>query len=53
MITEYHTCNTCQYKIGIPTDPHFRKWELACKRKRSEVNSSGGLTRCPIWKESL
>lgn len=50
-IEEYHTCSTCVYRMSVPVDPDFRKWELACKRKRSEVNPSGGLTRCPIWKE--
>ena len=51
-IQEYHTCDTCRYKIGVPVDPKFRKWELACTEKRSEVNRSGGLTQCPIWKEA-
>lgn len=50
-ITEYHTCGTCEYKMSVPVSSDFSKWELACQRKRSEVNPYGGLTRCPIWKE--
>ena len=52
-ILEYHTCDTCEYKFSVPVDPDFRKWELACTRKRSEVNRDGGLTRCPVWKEDV
>lgn len=52
-ITEYHTCDTCEFKFPVPVDPNFKKWELACSKKRKEVNSSGGLTRCPIWKDAL
>jgi len=52
-IIEYHTCDTCEYKFSVPTDPNFRKWELACQLKRKEVNPSGGLTRCPVWKEDV
>jgi hypothetical protein len=48
-IVEYHTCGTCVYRVSVPVDPNFRKWELACQRKRREVNSSGGLTSCPVW----
>lgn len=50
-ITEYHLCSECKYKISVPVDHKLRKWELACKEKRVEVNPSGGITRCPIWKE--
>lgn len=50
-IEEYHTCITCEHKLGVPVDPNFRKWELACTINSKFVNSSGGLTRCPYWKE--
>ena len=50
-ITEYHTCDTCEHTFCVPVDPNFKKWEFACKRKSSEVNSGGGLTRCGLWKE--
>ncbi|MBQ6344991.1 MAG: hypothetical protein IJI96_02650 [Methanobrevibacter sp.] len=53
MIEEYHTCGTCEWKFPVPTDPNFQKWELACSKKRKEVNPSGGLTKCPIWKEEI
>ncbi len=53
MIEEYHLCNDCEYRIYVPTDPKFRSWEIACKHKRSEVNSSGGLTSCPVFKEDV
>jgi len=52
-IIEYHTCDTCEYKFGVPVDPDFRKWELACQLKMKEVNPSGGLTRCPRWKSDI
>lgn len=50
-ITEYHLCSECVEALSVPTDPKFRVWELACKRKRSEVNPDGGLTRCPVFQE--
>jgi len=50
-ITEYHTCDTCQHHWTVPTDPHFRSWECACKKKSDYVNSQGGLTRCQLWEE--
>lgn len=52
-ITEYHTCDTCEYKFSVPLDKHFKNWGVACRRKRSEVNSYGGLTRCPVWKGDI
>ena len=50
-IEEYHLCAECKSHMSVPASHDMTKWELACKRKRSEVNSSGGLTRCPVWEE--
>jgi len=52
-IVEYHTCDTCEFKFTVPSRDDLSKWKLACSKKRREVNSNGGLTRCPIWKESI
>lgn len=52
-IIEYHCCSECRHKISVPSSFDMSKWELACLKKRSEVNRSGGLTRCPIWEESI
>ncbi len=51
-ITEYHVCSECIYRISVPSSFDMRKWECACIKKRDEVNRSGGLTRCPIFKEN-
>lgn len=48
-ITEYHCCSDCIKHISVPSSYDMTKWELACTEKRSEVNRSGGLTRCPVW----
>lgn len=50
-IEEYHCCETCRHHMSVPSSFDMTKWELVCKRRRSEVNPSGGLTRCPIWKD--
>lgn len=52
-ITEYHTCDTCEFKFSVPTRENLSKWELACSQRRKYINSSGGLTRCPYWKEAI
>lgn len=52
-IEEYHLCEECRYHISVPSSFDMQKWELACTKKRSEVNRSGGLTRCPVWEEML
>lgn len=52
-ISEYHCCSECRHKISVPSRLDMDKWELACLKKRSEVNRSGGLTRCPVWEEEV
>lgn len=50
-IEEYHLCEECRYHLPVPSNFDMTKWELACKKKRNEVNRSGGLTRCPVWED--
>ena len=52
-IIEYHTCDTCEHKFSVPADKKFSKWVLTCRKKRPELNPSGGLTRCPVWEGDL
>ena len=52
-IIEYHLCSQCEYKVSVPVDYKFQKWELACLKKRKEVNPSGGITSCPHFKEDV
>ena len=50
-IDEYHLCEECRHHIPVPSNWDMTKWECACTLKRSEVNGSGGLTRCPAWED--
>ena len=51
-IAEYHCCSDCSFQYSVPSSFDLTKWELACRKKRPEVNRSGGLTDCPIFKEA-
>ena len=51
-ITEYHCCSDCIFQLSVPSNYDLTKWELACRKKRPEVNRSGGLTDCPEFEEA-
>lgn len=48
-ISEYHCCCDCINILSVPSNYDLTKWELACRKKRPEVNRSGGLTYCPVF----
>lgn len=48
-IVEKHCCKDCRSKFSVPVNPNLTKWELCCKKRRSELNRDGGLTDCPCF----